>query len=247
MPDLALTTWNVLHRVHAENWDEVSVEAFPDERVRIARISETARQWLRDGVSVICLQEVSGDQLASLRACVGSGVSVFHHCYPRMPRPKRLERPGAPRLDDPSEHLVVLTSDPRARVTACETFASDPGKGFLAVSALGARVIATHVTHGARGREQIATLAAFAREGAEPTVLVGDFNANADDVRACLGAGFVVADLAGQRPTRCATPSSEAHTIDHIAALGGELTSASVLDGEGLSDHNPVSARFVVS
>ncbi|MGC4121626.1 MAG: endonuclease/exonuclease/phosphatase family protein [Myxococcales bacterium] len=239
MIELRLTTWNVLHRVHAVNWGEDAVEAFPDERERIKRVSQTVRRWLGSGTSVVCLQEVSGDQLASLRGHVGSSAVVFDHLYPRMPRRRQ---PGPPLLDDASEHLVVLSALPDARFVESQTFSTDPGKGFLAVDLGGARVIATHVTYGDRRAGQLAALVRAARTAGGPAVLLGDFNAEAEVVRAALGEGFVLSDLTGQPGTRVATSSSKAHTIDHLAALRAEVQSARVLDGEGLSDHNPVEA-----
>ncbi|HEY3445388.1 MAG TPA: endonuclease/exonuclease/phosphatase family protein [Myxococcales bacterium] len=239
MPELRLTTWNVLHRVHAVNWGEDAVEAFPDEAVRIARIGEAVRRWLASGTSVVCLQEVSGDQLACLRACVGPGVAVLEHCYPRVPERRR---PGPALLADSTEHLVALSAVPDARAIESQTFPSDPGKGFLAVAVGGARVIGTHVSFGSHRQQQLAALAAAARAGSGQAVLLGDFNAEADVVRAGLGEGFALADLADQPCTRVATRSSEAHTIDHVAVHRGQIVSARVLDGEGLSDHNPVHA-----
>lgn len=240
MPELRLTTWNVLHRVHAVNWGEDAVEAFPDEGVRIARISELVSGWLQAGVSIVCLQEVSGDQLASLRARVAPGVVVLDHCYSRVP--KRRE-PGPRLLTDPKEHLVVLSSLSDAHMRSSRTFDSDPGKGYLEVAAGRMRALCTHVSFGARREKQLAVVAAVARSGG-PVAVLGDFNAEAQTVRASLGEGFALADLTGERPTRRATRSSLAHTIDHVAAVRGRITSARVLDGQGLSDHEPVEAGF---
>lgn len=239
MPELRVTTWNVLHRVHAVNWGEDAIEAFTDERVRIARISETVRGWLASGTELVCLQEVSGDQLVSLRASVGPDVTVAFHRYPRVPR---CRGGGDAGLVDATEHLVTLSLAEGTRAIAAETFASDPGKGLLAVEVAGARVVCTHVTHGAAGREQLARLAAFAREGRGATVIVGDFNADAATVHAGLGEGFVLSDLTREAPTRAATETSQARTIDHVAVLGGAIAAARVHDREGLSDHAPVGA-----
>lgn len=241
MTELRLTIWNVLHRVHAENWGEDAVQAFPDEAVRIARVTETVCGFLASGVCVVCLQEVSGDQLASLAAAVGPQVVVLDHLYPRVPR---LRRPGPQPLADPAEHLVVLSAVAGTCRGESMTFESDPGKGYLAVTADGARITCTHVSYGARRYQQLAALAAVARSAAAPAVVAGDFNAEVDAVRSGLGPDFLLSDLTGQPCTRVATSSSQAHTIDHVAALRGSLAAARVLDEVGLSDHNPVEVVF---
>jgi endonuclease/exonuclease/phosphatase family metal-dependent hydrolase len=244
MRRLRVTTWNVLHRVHGVNWNEAPVQAFPDERERIAAISRLVARWLSAGVDVVCLQEVSGDQLASLRSAAGADVRLFEHTYPRVPR---LHRGGAPPLVDMSEHLAVLTSAPGASRVGAWTFESDPGKGALAVEVGGVLVIDTHVSSGERRGAQLGLLAARAREGGGPgAAVLGDFNAPADVVRGGLGEGISVCDLAGQRPTRIETWEHPAKTIDHVAVRGGAIESASVLEGGGLSDHNPVTAVVAI-
>lgn len=269
MRSLRVTTWNVLHRVHAVNWSEEPVATFPDERARIARISATVARWLgpepgadrASSTSVVCLQEVSGDQLASLRRAVanlGHDVHVASHCYPRLPRLRgKLGEPprpaeAAPELDDATEHLVVLARAPAAKVHVARTFDTDPGKGLLAVEISGGAgespvaVIDTHVTFGDRREAQLALLAEIAGRAVGAVIVLGDFNAPADVVRAGLGEPFAISSLEGQRPTRIATPYHPPRVIDHVAVARARLASAMVLDGGGLSDHNPVTADIVV-
>lgn len=240
-----VTTWNVLHRVHAVNWKEAPVLAFPDERVRIAGITKLVAGWLAAGeTDVVCLQEVSGDQLTSLRDAVApAGVHVFDHLYPRMPRLRDAAPGDAPVLDDPSEHLVTLVS-PRvtsARRVDARTFDSDPGKGFLVVDADGVLVVDTHVSFGPRMAAQLGAITA-AVAGAGRVMVLGDFNALSTIVRVGLGEGFVITDLTGQRHTRIPTAEKPGRTIDHVAVLGGTIETGAVLEHGGLSDHSPVRA-----
>src|SRR4051812_35857389 len=145
---ITVATWNVLHRVHAENYGEEVAARWPDESRRIAAV--TAKLAAR-GEDVIALQEVSGDQLASLRAALpGSMVHALR--YPRVPAIRRGER----RLRDVTEHLVVLA---RGRTVAGQAFDGDPGKGFIAVRTDAALVVSTHVGFGAAGTAQLARLA----------------------------------------------------------------------------------------
>ena len=235
-----MTTWNVLHRVHAVNWKEVPALAFPDERRRIEGISARVARWLSADSDAICLQEVSGDQLASLRAIAGTSVLVFTHTYPRVPR---VRGPPPLDLDDPREHLVTLVRGLSARHLESMTFDTDPGKGLLAVE-LGSGVILinTHVSFGARGGAQLAAISALAQGREGCAIIVGDFNALADEVCSGLGEPFAISDLVGQEPTRVAAEGHGGRTIDHVVVMGGTVAAASVGDGEGLSDHQPVTA-----
>ena len=241
MRPLRVVTWNVLHRIHAENWNEDPVATFPDERVRIARISEVVARLIAGDVDAVCLQEVSGDQLARLRETIGDAARVFEHTYPRVPR---LRGGGPAPLDDASEHLVVVTTAPDARIREARTFASDPGKGLLAIDLGGdAALVCTHVSFADSRTAQLELVASVARAASGGAIVVGDFNARADVVRAALGADAAISDVSGQRPTRVATPDHPSgQAIDHVVVLGGTVASATVLDGGGLSDHEPVSA-----
>ena len=244
MSALRLLTWNVLHPVHAVNWGEAAIAQFPDERDRVLRISARVVAAFDAGVEVVCLQEVSGDQLEDLRRAVKGRAAVFHHQAPRVPK---LHRPGTLQLADPTEHLVVLAAGSAARLHREHSFEGDPGKGFLVVLLEnGALVTNTHVTWGPPGEVQLAVLAKAARTAAGPAVVAGDFNAETDVVRAGLGEGFALADLTGLRFTRTATPKKAAHTIDHVAALRAVFAAAEVRDSDGLSDHNPVSVTLAL-
>jgi endonuclease/exonuclease/phosphatase family metal-dependent hydrolase len=235
-----VTTWNVLHRVHAVNWKEAPVVAFPDERVRIAGISQRIASWLGAGVDVVCLQEVSGDQLASLRGVLGDAAHVFQHLYPRLPR---VRGGGGSVLDDASEHLVTIVSACGARNVGAQTFAADPGKGMLVVEIDDLiRVINTHVSFGPRAAAQLAMLVEAANETSRGAIVLGDFNTPAEAVQGSLGPAFCLSDLRSQRATRVATSDHPGRTIDHVAVQGGAIESATVLDDEALSDHAPVTA-----
>jgi endonuclease/exonuclease/phosphatase family metal-dependent hydrolase len=229
-----LVTWNVLHRIHAVNWEEGPVRAFPDERERIARIAERVAAMMSSQADAVALQEVSGDQLAAIRAAVSPDVLVLEHTYPRVPR---LRDGSAPPLDDPTEHLVVLARGPAA-IRGARTFGSDPGKGYLATELDGLLLVCTHVSAFERGPAQLAEIASATTA---PAVVLGDFNAPAAAVRAGFGAPFVVSEVS--EPTRVATAEHPAKVIDHVAVRGGTLASAVVEDGAGLSDHVPVRAE----
>lgn len=232
---MRLVTWNVLHRVHGVNWAEPCLEAWPDERLRQEHVARRVAGWLADGVDAVCLQEVSGDQLALLEALVLPG-RCFSQRAPRLPTLRVKDAA----LGDSSEHLVLLTASPAVRI-ASDAFQNDPGKGFLAVRPSGGPcLVTTHVSHGAPGEVQLRLLAQLARQQT-PAVVLGDFNAPVRDVVAGVGDGFVAADLSGQGPTRVATPSaSSGKVIDHLLVHGGQVRAASVLPTEALSDHHPV-------
>ncbi|MEY9861729.1 endonuclease/exonuclease/phosphatase family metal-dependent hydrolase [Catenulispora sp. GAS73] len=192
---ISVATWNILHRVHAENWGEDTPRHWPDEAKRIAAI--TARLMAR-AEQVIALQEVSGDQLADLIRALPADRTVHALRYPRVPSPRH----GTPPLEDLSEHLVLVVKGP-ARQVAAEAFDDDPGKGLLAIHTGGAIVVATHLSSDQRRVGQLARLAELTAASANPVVLLGDFNCDSATVSAALGPGYALANLPSDAlPTR---------------------------------------------
>ena len=245
-PSLFVATWNVLHRVHAENWGEAPAQRFADERPRTAAISAQVVARLEGGCEAIGLQEVSGDQLASLRESLPAGTTLHVLRYPRMPRAHEGQTHLAC-LADASEHLVVLVAPgSSARMVEAAAFPDDGGKGLLAVELDGRfLVVDTHVSFGPRRDGQLARIAALARAAATPVVVLGDFNAERAVVGAALGADFAFALPAPTAlPTRPRERGDRSQTIDHVVVHGARPLEAAVVDVDGLSDHNLVWARI---
>ena len=237
---LSIITWNVLHRVHAVNWKEPCIEAFPEEKDRNAGIADTVRGWLADNIDAVCMQEVSGDQLAAVRAAVPKDVQIFEHLYPRLPR---LRRTDCATLADAKERLVVVVRSGPARLVRSHTFETDPGKGFLVVDlGEGVHLVDTHVSYGPRAPAQLALW----KEAALATpyaAIVGDYNAPVETLAAAFGSELTLSDLSGQT-TRASRATHIGRTIDHVVVRGGTITAASVLEARGLSDHSPVRATI---
>ncbi|MFI1915739.1 endonuclease/exonuclease/phosphatase family protein [Nocardia sp. NPDC020380] len=229
---ITVVTWNVLHRIHADNWASEIADRWPGESDRIAAVTARVRKRPE---RIIALQEVSGDQLASLRLSLPD--RVFHVLdYPRVPRPRRLADP----LADRSESLVLI-ADADARLLTAEPFATDPGKGLLAVEADGITVVATHVTGDTRRGPQLARLAEVAAAG--PSILLGDFNVDRAVLADALGPEFTVpAHPYGSVPTRPRTAGAKSQFIDHVVAHGVPVRDLQVEDVAGESDHNLVTA-----
>lgn len=216
MPTVQLATWNVLHRVHAENWGE-DLSGFPDERERERAIAALIAEQLEGGVRAIALQECSGDQLAVLRAALGDRTRVVSFELPRRPR---LRAPGRTvPLADASEHLVIVTAGDPALTLGGEAYASDPGKGLVAADLGGLVFIGTHVTFGERGRAQLARLRQRAAEAGKPVAIGGDFNAGAAAVSAALGAELVIAPFPEGVPTRRGGAGPQRPIDRHAGAL----------------------------
>lgn len=241
---IAVATWNVLHPIHAINWQEAVVGP------EAARVRAIAERIATQGDRVWCLQEVSGDQLVALREALPEA-AVFSLRYPRVPRLRRPEEASSP-LADPSEHLVTLVparwargARSVARLVYAAAFPSDPGKGALVVElAGGVHVVNTHVSFGPRMVAQCAELSSLARAAPATAIVLGDFNAKSAPVREQLGVDVEVAPLsASSLPTRPrAAPSERSATIDHVFVRAGEALAARVEDAGGLSDHNLVLA-----
>ncbi|MBK7538998.1 MAG: endonuclease/exonuclease/phosphatase family protein [Myxococcales bacterium] len=237
---LSLITWNVLHRIHAENWNEPAIAAYPEEDARVVAL--TARIVAAvPAVDLQLLQEVSGDLLTRLRAQLVPPACVLAMRYPRVPRPRQ----ASSVLADPAEYLVVVSAGP-ATVVHQIVFSDDRGKGFLAVEHQGVRFVCAHLTYGEDHPGQWEELAACARSWQQPVVLGGDFNADRATVAARLGGGFTIgAPAPGGRATRPrAAPSEKSLEIDHVVVRAATIDHVEVLDGSGLSDHNPVLARL---
>lgn len=238
--ELVVVTWNVLHRIHAVNWDEPVIRAWPAERARSASIAALLGQLAAD---VICLQEVSGDQLAAVRAREPGAVFAFR--YPRVPSYYQHAEPTPP--DDPAEYLVTIVRGRPAHAVHAEAFPTDPGKGYQHVElAPGITLINTHVSEGDRHAAQCTWLADEARAAPGLAIVCGDFNADREACIAHLGSGLAVAiPAAPALPTRPRPqPSAKSETIDHVFVHGGTVVEARVLDAGGRSDHNPVRARI---
>jgi endonuclease/exonuclease/phosphatase family metal-dependent hydrolase len=236
---IAALTWNVLHRIHAENWAEPTIDRHPDEAARIAGITERIAARTE---AVIALQEVSGDLLASLRRAMPTR-TILDFRYPRIPRPR--SQPTT--LVDAAEHLVVLVQG-NARPVAAETSRGDYGKGLLAVATDELLVVDTHVTYGEGSEAQLARLREIVVAHGGPAIVLGDFNAARTHVALALGDDFVpaIADEAAA-PTRPRQRSDKASSIDHVFAYRCTPAAAHVEDARGLSDHNLVWTTVTIA
>jgi endonuclease/exonuclease/phosphatase family metal-dependent hydrolase len=232
-------TWNILHRVHAENYGEQAIQRWHDEPERVRHIVDLVSRALRvDGFGVALLQEVSGDVLESLRGHLPMW-AVLNHPYPRVPRQKR---PGAP-MRDLSEHLVVVAPE-GSTVLRAQTFADDPGKGVLAVTVPSGLVVAsTHVSWGPKGEAQLATLRELIHASSTPVCIGGDFNSEREVLVRAFGAEVVVGPLPPGSPrTRHTVDETGGVDIDHLLVCRAELSDLHVIDHDELSDHRPVAA-----
>lgn len=234
---MKIVTWNVLHRIHAMNWCEPAIDAHPDEATRIAAIT---KRVIELDAGAVCLQEVSGDQLASLRAGLPNA-TFYVHTYPRLPRIYRAERPSP--LADSNEHLVTIMNRVPTRRSQSETYPTDKGKGFLLVELVdGLAIVNTHVSYGEQHAAQCGQLVSYVRSYAA-AVIVGDFNEGRTICREELP-GFTAAPPPVEKPTR-PRGDGKNDVIDHIFVSGCRATEVEVLPGRGLSDHNPVTAALV--
>jgi len=240
---MRIATWNVLHRIHAENWREKVPDVFSDEAVRIAAITARIAALLAEDDVVVCLQEVSGDQLASLRTALPT-MSVCAFIYPRVPS---LKQPGPSPLQHPEEALVTIAA--RARPITGAVFPNDPGKGFLAVDVDGVLVINTHLSAGDRRTIQLQHIKAHVDHSVESAVVVcGDCNTSSAKVLAGIDGGFNLVDLGPDalptrpRPDLPERTSDKPAAIDHIFVRGLVAEGGLVVDVDGTSDHNLVRA-----
>lgn len=239
---MKVMTWNVLHRVHAENYREPAVTQWPDESARVKAVSALVLKAVTaDGCDLVLLQEVSGDVLNELRHRLPPELKICSHQVPRMPKLKVDTKAS---LYDSSEHVVVIGPGTLQTVRA-QTAADDGGKGFIAARVNeGLVAISTHVSWGSKGLAQLGALHQVISALPGTVVLGGDFNADRDEVTRGLGDGYVVAEApAGSRRTR-QSPDGEGADIDHLLVRGARWSDAQVAEHHGLSDHSPLIATF---
>lgn len=231
-------SWNVLHRIHAVNWNEPSIAQWSDERARIGSVADFIAATNAD---VVCLQEVSGDQLATLRD-VEEG-ELFATKYPRVPS---YRKPTTESLRDATEYLVTIVRDTGARLVRAESFPTDGGKGFQRIElADRTTVINAHVSFGDKRTAQLARIAVEGREAPGLALVCGDFNADRATCSLDLGDDFTACvPLDGRHTRPRQSPSEKSQDIDHVFVRGGKALETSVLDGETRSDHNPVRVRL---
>jgi endonuclease/exonuclease/phosphatase family metal-dependent hydrolase len=227
-------TWNVLHRVHAENHGEPAIRHWPDEAARVTAQVALLQALVSRGLTLALLQEVSGELLQQLRRGFPDH-AVLDHRHARTPRAR-----GPTRAADPSEHLVVIAPQ-GAVVVHAGAAPQDLGKGFLAVQVGAWRAISAHVSFGEAATAQLAALRDFIGREPGPLVVGGDFNTDRRTVEAALGLTALRPE-AGSAPTR---PSPEGgQDIDHLLIRGpqawaSDASSLRVLAHPNLSDHAP--------
>ena len=239
---MKVMTWNVLHRVHAENYREPAVTAWPDESARVKAVAALVLKAVTaDACELVLLQEVSGDVLNELRHRLPPNLKICSHQVPRLPK---LKVKTATSLFDASEHLVVI-GPPTLQTQRAMTAAGDEGKGLIAARVNeGLVAISTHVSWGSKGAAQLQVLQQVMAELPGTVVLGGDFNAERDEVSRGLGDGYTVTELAADSRRTRQSPDGEGADIDHLLCRGARWTDAHVVDHHGLSDHSPLIATL---
>mmetsp|Transcript_26123 Transcript_26123/g.60311 ORF Transcript_26123/g.60311 Transcript_26123/m.60311 type:complete len:463 (-) Transcript_26123:13-1401(-) len=242
-----VATWNVLHRVYAQqpanesNADIRTVlRQFPLEKQRWDSVIETVTAAFQEGTAVFCLQEVSGDLLAFLRHKLPPNVILFAYRLPRVP--VNVEgTPSEATLFDRSEHLVtlVLLSQGGSDLGGC-SIDDTSGLSFLEVR-VGKDV---HVFNTVVSRHSTATNLEPLRNRVQQlsaggcAVVAGDLNGPRSTLRGFAGPEATWSNLASsERKTR-------GHTVaDHVVGFSAEVSDATVLPCDGVSDHCVVRAR----
>jgi len=239
---MRVMTWNVLHRVHAENYSEPTVALWPDEAARVqAVVQQVCAAVSEQGCELVLLQEASGEVVVALRRCLPGSMSVHTHQVARMPQ---LKVKSTTSLSDASEHVVVIApggSQPLRRQTALD----DAGKGLLAVQVSeGLVAISTHVSWGQKGVGQMRALQELMKTLPGVVIVGGDFNTERGEVTAHLGPDLLVTQLTADSPRTRQNPDGQGSDIDHLVCRGAKWSDVHVVVHPGLSDHHPLFATL---
>jgi endonuclease/exonuclease/phosphatase family metal-dependent hydrolase len=235
-------TWNLLHRVHAENHAEAAIAGWPLEAQRVEAIASFLHETLTSGAcDAALLQEVSGDVLAALRGRLPETFAVVGH---ELGRVSSARAPGSTRLVDGREFLVVI-GPASTHGVASATFPGDPGKGYVAAQVRpGLVAVSTHVSWGPKREAQLQALRTLLAGGT--VALGGDFNTGREEVARALGAEARFAELPrGAGRTR--PGAGGGRDIDHLVCRGAGWSEAALLaPPRVVSDHVPLAAALLV-
>eukprot|EP01012_Entosiphon_sulcatum_P067131 TRINITY_DN96670_c0_g1_i1.p1 TRINITY_DN96670_c0_g1~~TRINITY_DN96670_c0_g1_i1.p1 ORF type:complete len:280 (+),score=43.91 TRINITY_DN96670_c0_g1_i1:35-874(+) len=251
MEAFRITTWNVLHRVHAEKDPELchmTLDRYPKEVKRIADIVTLVEDQFVQGSRVVCLQEVSGELLSALRERLGKRVTIFDHQHQRIPeQPEDTTKQAI--LKDPTEYLVVLTDFPAAEAVTAHPFTNN--KGVLGVRVQSNLcVYNVHASPKRAGEKQIRhelmqllVLPFLAKNKQNQVVVAGDLGMELERVFGAVGelafcTGEDLSEYLQEGKHTC-----QDKDVDHIVGIGGtEIFDAVLYPNSNLSIHQPLQA-----
>ena len=265
-PTVRVLTFNVLHPVHGQNYDELPMRSeHYDEPTRVAALITFLGHIIdahRDEeLLLIALQEVSERARAALLAlALARGV---HATSCKVARQAKL-KPGKCRAGytdavgaaGADEYEMLLAFSPETLgATHCAVFENDAGKGFCALEApeSGVLFVSTHVSYGEKRHAQFAALGAYAQAYVDThddsiCVVAGDFNCAHGALRAGMPGAMVLTPQCASRIGVIGTGLLvSADTPSHVVVVSRMAIECPVVrvyetDTAMLSDHRPVEA-----
>eukprot|EP00996_Jenningsia_fusiforme_P002330 NODE_3161_length_1034_cov_46.881218_g2905_i0.p1 GENE.NODE_3161_length_1034_cov_46.881218_g2905_i0~~NODE_3161_length_1034_cov_46.881218_g2905_i0.p1 ORF type:complete len:277 (+),score=44.85 NODE_3161_length_1034_cov_46.881218_g2905_i0:57-887(+) len=244
METCTIASWDVTHRLRALSNPSGNLnllKRYESESLRVSGVSQFVSSLLEKDSRVICLQEVSGEQLDDLRKSLGSRVSIFDFNLSASEASSR----------DRAEYLVTLTDLPSAQPAAAFSFPGHPRKGVLAVKVKSNLIVCNVLCNSNEAnKKQIRetlmrslVVPFLASSKQNQAVAAGYFGCSLETVflavgemTYCTGEDLSSYYLEGKRSSH---HSQENH--DHIIGLGGAQISDSVMfPNENLSSHQPL-------
>lgn len=268
MAPMRLVTWNLLHPIHGQNYDEFPMRAANyNEPNRIDNITQYLRVIIesrRDEVLLVALQEVSLQQLIAVDTLTASFGGTAHSF--RLDRETSLKMDkarrgfGLPNIGP--EFEMVLAFGANVSGSSGASFGNDSGKGYCVVDVPDQSLafVSAHISYGPNRDMQIQQLldvmSERRRRHQATFIVAGDFNCRAEFLEKKL-VDFDILQcehwsvLSATCPTRIGKhgPSDVAgqETLDHFIVVSANEIVCPVLrvhdtSVRALSDHLPVEA-----
>jgi endonuclease/exonuclease/phosphatase family metal-dependent hydrolase len=250
MMDIYVSTFNVLHRYHEENYcpNSTILAKYPKESDRIndsIKIIQHVLETYKE--NILCMQEVYGDLLTEVKKYFSQDFHILEFEYHRIPTKKKT---STNTYQNPKEYLVTLVSkkiqnsSPKIETVQFETF----GKGALITILNDLIVVNTHLTIPEKDKGDLPhqIMKHIMNQYQLPFIVTGDFNRTIDKVIHELDQyKYKPTDYAHRTKLNKYTYPIKNEDIDQMLGFNVSFDYFDIIDTTLTSDHNLVLGHLV--